>query len=37
MPQAQSAINRSLALTRIVLAVALVLGVSCPLWAQNLQ
>src|SRR5689334_13382653 len=33
--QAQSAINSSLALARIVLAVALVVGVSCPLWAQT--
>jgi competence protein ComEC len=35
MQQAQPAINRSLALARIALAVALVLGVSCPLWSQT--
>jgi len=35
MQQAQPAINRSLALARIALAVALILGVSCPLWSQT--
>ena len=35
MSSAHPAINRSPALARIALAVALVLGLSCPLWAQT--